>query len=266
MGNVTLLSYWLDCNSQVSTRYGKFDLIEICEINDADDLIIDYMEKLFIESRIKWSVFKDIIEQLEWDEAETFISGLMPQCSTARKGFFGEVLLCTLLKTTFNYEIPIQKLRYGITKDQTLPGTDIIAIKTNGNTISEVCFVESKLRTVNDPSAAIQGYDQLIKYHSKKYPDMLIFLLGRLDETGNQLYPNFLRYCTKRADLSNMESFCLGLTWDPNTWDEKGLEKLADHVDENLPKLVVNRILIGDLERVLQKIFQKFGTKELIDD
>lgn len=263
---VILLFEWLDCNSKVSPRYINFDLIEICEKIPITSEIEAYLEMLFIEARLNLSVFQRLAQKLSWSKVRSLLSGSMPTYGTARKGFFGEVLLCALLKNIFGYIIPVQKSRYTITKDQTLPGADIIAIKTNQGTISEVCFVESKLRTTEDNGAAIQGYDQLKKYYSKEFPDMISFVLNRLGEINSPLFNDFFNYTIDRKDLSNIESFCLGLTWETAAWREKVLKKLEENIEANFPKLIVKRIMINNLDKTVGTIFKKFGVVELIDD
>src|SRR5712691_11907730 len=105
------------------------------------------------------------------------------------------MLICAILEQFHGYKIPVQKLRFKITKGESLPGTDILALKTNiEGLITEVCFIESKLRTSSDNRAAIEGCNQLQGDYNSKFPDMVDFVTQRLYERQDPLFRPFLLY------------------------------------------------------------------------
>lgn len=261
-----MLSNWLKWKAPDSKLYENFDLVDIDEKTEIDQNIKPYLEKLLLKARFNTSVFQSLANQLEWFEVEKFLAESMPSIPTARRGFFGEVLTCALLVEFFGYVIPVQKLQYTISANRSLPGTDAIAIKKSGKTISEVCFVESKLRTTNETSASIQGYRQLREDYSEKIPEMILFTLSRLQETNDPLFDDFLRYTVDRHDLTYIESFCLGLTWEKGAWTEKVLENLEDDIDRDFPPLSVKLIRIENLAETIKDVFETIGVSELVDN
>ncbi len=52
-----------------------------------------------------------------------------------------------LLSEFHEYLVPIVKLRFAITGGQSLPGTDVLVLRAEQGRLTEVSFVESKVRT-----------------------------------------------------------------------------------------------------------------------
>jgi hypothetical protein len=263
-----LLSNWLSPKAKSSTPYKKFVVFEIDEKVQMDQEARHHLVKLVQNARCDPKIYDDFVVRLGWTEARKLLADqTQPTNQKMRKGFFGEVLICAILTEFFGYLIPVEKWRYAITANQSLPGTDAIAIKADANNIYEVCFVESKTRITNDTMAGVMGYRQLKDDHSKRIPDMIFFAMCRLQERNDPLYNAFLNYVFDRRDLSGMETFCLGLTWDISMWTEKALQNLEEEIgNSQFPRLVVNRILIKDLVKQINELFGTIEIGELLDD
>jgi len=262
-----MLQDWLSCKLREPTPYKNFKLFEIDEKVQVDQRIKSYVIELLKDARFDLKIFQTLASRLGWTEAAKLLSNILPKTQKMRKGFFGEVLACAVLVEFFGYVIPVKKWRYAISSDQSLPGTDAIAIEKQGGAISEICFVESKTRTTSDTSASIDGYKQLKEDYSQKIPDMVFFVLSRLKETKDPLLDDFANYAYDRRDLPDMETFCLSLTWDFDAWTETILSNLEEETgDTSFPRLRVKRIRIKNLTNHIKELFEAIGVEVLSDD
>jgi len=262
------LANWLAWKARLPNPYRNFDLIEIEEKNEIDHKIEPFLTKLLQEYRFDPNLFQKLASRLGWSNVEKIIlNSTLPTVQTARRGYFGEVLTSAMLSEFFGYVIPIKKLRYAISANQSLPGTDVIAIKKQAGAISEVCFVESKLRTTSDTTASVQGYRQLKEDYSQRIPDMILFVLSRLYENEDPLFEDFFKYVSTRKDMSGIERFCLGLTWEHGTWTETVLKNLEEETDDpSFPRLVVHRTRIKNLAEHLKELFKAIGVTGASED
>jgi len=263
-----MLSKWLAWKLRDPSPYRKFKLTEIDEKIQITPEVKSHLVKLFTEARFDQCFLLAVAKRLGWAKVVTeLVTPSQPTVATARRGFFGEVLVCAMLTEIFGYLIPVQKLRFAISANQSLPGTDVIAIKKDGGTISEICFVESKLRTTADTYFAVQGYKQLKEDYSQRIPDMIRFVLARLHERKDPLFYEFLEYVFDRRDLTNIERFSLGLTCEHGSWTETVLENLEEEVNNtSLPNLVVQRTRIKNLATLVKEVFQAIGVEAVLDD
>jgi len=260
-----MLSNWLDCKARDPSPYGKFKLTEIDERTEITTALESYLIKLVEEARFDPSFLQDVARRHGWSKVMTYlVAPTMPTVTRARRGFFGEVLTCALLTEVFGYLMPVPKLRFNITSDQSLPGTDAIVVKKSPNGISEICFVESKLRTVTDPHFAVQGYRQLREDYSQEIPVMIRFVLARLHETKNPLFDDMMKYAFDRRDTTGMETFSLGLISEHEAWRESALENLEQEAsDGELPKLVVHRTKIRNLASLVERVLKSAGVETI---
>jgi hypothetical protein len=261
---VTSLSDWLQWKAK--STYTKFSLIEVDESNPVSDEINRYLSNLVLSARMDLELLKVAAKHLGWERVgELLVAGRQPTLPSAKRGDFGEVLTSALLVEFHNCIIPVQKLRYAITSNQRLSGTDAIAIKKEGGKISEVYYVESKLRTTHDTGAAVEAWNQLVDDYSKKLPDMISFVLARLFERGDPLFNDFLNYASDRKNAAGIDRFCIGLVWDCDKWSTTVLDNLDGSIDPKLPRALVPRVHISDLARKTDAIFEAIGT-EVGDD
>ncbi len=173
-----MLANWLAYKS-MSSSYKKFDLIDVEEKTKLEKNVTSYLKKLLLDARIDPKMLSNAARRLGWEKTlNLLVQPSLPTKPKKRLGDFGEILTNAILVELMGYTIPVQKLRFTIKPEQSLPGTDTIAIKRKNGYISEMCFVESKLRTSNDYyscRAAVEGYDQLKRDYSSRVPDMIQF-------------------------------------------------------------------------------------------
>jgi hypothetical protein len=224
------------------------------------------MEDLLRDARFDMAFLGDAAEYLGWASVRARVAAAQPTGATARRGEFGEVLSAAVLDEFHGYTIPVQKMRFAIRGDQSLPGTDVIALRLGGaGEIVEVCFVESKLRTTGDTGAAQRAHEQLKSDYEQRAPDMLFFVAARLHERNDPLFPEFMRYMHDRESAAESDSFGLCLTWERVRWSEAVLQNLEDDEVE-LDPLTVHVFLIQDLAQLTNELFDAIGVETVTDD
>lgn len=145
---------------------------------------------------------------------------------TVRRGDFGEAMAVQYLREVEKYSIPIAKLRFKMISNQTLPGTDCIAIKVANARLVEVCYVESKLRTSLDASVAVAGVTQLQGDADAALPEILTFVARRSSEAGDILAEFIEQYIFSRD--TGLDTFKLLLFHQKDLWDERILQNVED--------------------------------------
>lgn len=266
-----MINTWLSSSERAPNPYARFRLIDVEEPAGLPDESRDYVSNLLRDSRFAPEFLADMAGILGWDMVrDTILSGASPNAIPTKRGDFGEVLITALLEESHGYKIPVRKLRYKVTRNQLLHGTDALAIRvdTEGN-VTEVCFVESKLRTAtrnaDDRNLAVTGCDQLKNDFDHKLPDILQFVAQRLHEIKDELFGPFVVYMGTRADTTDIDTFCLGLVWERAEWEEQILQNLEEHTNV-LPRLVVHAIRINNLGQVSDDLFARVGLIEVTDD
>ena len=269
-----MLSLWLNYNELSPTPYSQFSLVDTGEINPISPEIKSYILKLLLDARFSPTFLESIdsaAEELGWQEVKKLIvSEGMPTWVPTRRGDFGEIIITAILEEIQGYIIPVAKLRYKVTGNQLLTGTDSLALKMNSEReITEVCFVESKLRTAfnkeEDKMIAVQGSKQLQKDYESKLPDILSFIAQRLFETNNELFEPFMNYMRYRKDTTDIDTFRLSLCCDQDAWKEVVLVNLEEN-EVHVPQLIVHRIRIKELGPLTEDLFTAIGVLEVSDD
>ncbi len=191
---------------------------------------------------------------------------LQARSSTAlkvKRGDFGEAITTEYLKRVEGFDIPVIKLRYKVTANQTLPGTDCLTLKVSNGTLVEVGYVESKLRTAVDVSVAVEGAKQLAQDASRAVPEILTFVSRQLRESRNPLTNLFESYLFDRnADL---DVYILMILHESTKWNERILVNLEDE-QVALEPLQVYVAKIAELGRLADATFSQLGMEVLEDD
>ena len=180
-----------------------------------------------------------------------------------RRGDLGEAVTVDYLKNVEGYLVPVMKLRYKIGTNQTLPGTDCVALKLSDADLAEVVFVESKLRTSLDLSVAIAGSQQLKQDADSTTPEILTFMARQLRDANNPLTVPFEKYLFHRD--TELDKFLLILLHESSTWDERILKNLEDE-ELDLEPLRVYVARVSDLKDLSDKAFSAMGTEVIEDD
>lgn len=264
------ISSWLEWTPRKSSQTDDFEVIDVREIATISSELQEYLAQLLIVARIDPLFLQACAGYLGWERVKTiFLSEAKPTTIPVQRGDFGEVISTAILKELVNYVVPIQKLRYKINKNLSLPGTDILAIKISGERISEVCYVESKFRKDLVKDLAVISYDQLEKDYSQEVPAMLKFVIAQLFDKEIELYAAFMFFLRDRRPNSKAETFRIGILSESEAWSEEILERLAQYLkprSEKLPKLSVHVILVKNAVEISDKAFEAMGPVQIIED
>lgn len=264
-----MLNEWLNRAERSSSPYSEFD---VTDIEPTEELSTDhetYLAKLLHDAMVDPELFGAVALDLGWDDAEKyFATASLATRERVQRGDFGEALTGGILEQCFGYTIPVVKLRYKQSANQTQPGTDLLAFKLDSSSeIVEVCYVETKLRATLRYETAIEGYKQLLEAYQARFPTILRFIAIRLHENAKrvELYRSFRSYMKERRDTTSKDNFVLSLCWDRDQWQENVLENLQDNGVE-LPRLTVKVIRIADLRDVSDRVFGRLGVNRVLDE
>ena len=143
-----MLNKWLQCSERNPRPYSLFVVIDVEEIAALSLQISEELLKLLTASKFDPEFLKTVAQRLGWQNVNnSIINKQVPKQVKIKRGQFGEALINAIFQEFYGYKIPVPKLRFRITSDQNLPATDTVALKINDQgAITEVCFVESKLR------------------------------------------------------------------------------------------------------------------------
>lgn len=266
-----MIGSWLNSTEREPCPYSQFKLIDVDEFMVLSEPTSSHLAELLRDARFDPGFLEAMSAHLDWKGVrELIIRGGVPEAIPPKRGDFGEILITAILKEVHGYTIPVSKLRFKVTKDQLMPGTDSLALRVNGKgVVTEVCFVESKLRTSirgeQDRMVAVAGCSQLKKDYENKLPDILPFMAARLYEAHNELFDAFADYLRTRRDTTDLDTFRLGLFVDREAWDERVLQNLEDH-NEVLPRLVVHAVRINNLGAICNELFARMGVSEVSED
>ena len=182
---------------------------------------------------------------------------------SVKRGDLGEAVTVSYLKSAESYHIPVQKLRHKVSPNQTLPGTDCVAFKLSNGVLTEVLFVESKLRTSLEYSVAVTGARQLKQDADSENPVILTFVARRLKEAGDPLTELFESYLFERN--TELDKYLLMLLHQAENWTERILENLEDAKIEVEP-LNVYVAKIANLKELADGAFSVMGAEVVEDD
>lgn len=264
-----MLDKWLRWKLLSPNPYKKFAVIHIDHSDEVQPEVRKHLEELMIRSKLPSSFIARVSRRLNWDAEkirQQLIAPTLPTQMRAKRGEFGEILTCALLEEFAGFSIPVPKLWFKLTSGQSLPATDALAIKVdNSGEITEVCYVESKLRTKADHSAAVQAAKQLQTDTEVTIPDILRFVAQVLDMKESSLADAFADYLADRSDTREKETFCIGLCWESSAWNDTVLKNLEDD-GIRLEKLSISVIRIDKLGDLTNELFKGIGVEEVEDD
>ena len=261
------LNLWLNHTSKDDSSFDQFVINYISEITKPTDKIKRGLANIVASAWIDPDLLTDICDEIGWTETRDFLLEVPPSNKTAKRGEFGEALTYELLENMLGFRVPVRKLRYKVTGGQSLPGTDILAVKLDEGSISEVCFIECKLRTVFDNQAALDAYNQLLGIRTQKYPDIVRFTANRLKDSGDRLFGSFMNYMLKHSGSVQIETFRVTLIYERSVWDINVIERLRDHSEKNrLGNTYVDVVSIDDLKDLVDSVFGSIGIREVIGD
>ena len=252
---------WLNPSPSATSDFSfeVTDLEETSEVPSSADLVALLNESYWGEDYLA-----DLAAKYGFSEVrEKFLKARVGTLLSVKRGDFGEAVTVDYLKNAEGYQIPVQKLRHKIGANQTLPGTDCVALKLSNDVLVEVLFVESKLRTSLDLSVAVAGARQLKQDADSENPMILTFMARRLRETNDPLTGLFESYLFERNTA--LDRYLLMLLHQADSWDERILENLEDEEIE-LEPLHVYVAKIANLKELSDRAFSEMGAEVIEDD
>jgi Cap4 SAVED domain len=254
----TLLFGWLEMVGPDESEAGfvRFNLVEKIPF---DGEIAARISKALTSARVNEVAGAQLQTRLGKTKYREFLAKVAaPKRDTVRKGDFGEVLAACCLEDTLGYHVPVKKLRYAKIRRDDLPtGIDAIALAVDASSrLSEVCFLESKLRTGQDNGFAVEAHDQLELTWRESLSEHQLFMMNVLADRGHVLLDDFLAYMADQHTC--VESFSIALHSEATAWSDLALEKLSE-LPPSLKPLTVYLFRVSQLAAAIQESFDHIG-------
>jgi hypothetical protein len=208
----------------------------------------------------------EIVRSVDSETAKEFFRAAIPELTSIRHGHLAE-MLAHENKTYFDeLTVPIRKLRYAIGSGS-LHGTDVVALTiSEQGEISHIRYVESKFRESTYLDMAVVAHKQLLEEMSSTFPVIIPFILQRLFETNDPLYPAFKAMLSKKHADEIEESFELSLCVDAANWDERIIDRLTAESGIMLAPLVITVIRMPEAKKTIAEVFAKIANLNVIEE
>jgi hypothetical protein len=126
----------------------------------------------------------DDIARLGFNDAATVLRERLPRTKKARSGELGEVLAAELVEESFDFKIPVRRLRYKDGREMALRGDDFVGIKEDGQLL-KFLKGESKSRQNLSKSTIESARKALTRDSGRPTATSLLFVADRLlDKNG----------------------------------------------------------------------------------
>ena len=249
--------------SQRDPAPADFTIFDVSECSSRTESTIEFLRVLLEEFFFEPGVLDDLRASLG-DRAKLALDAATPDIFNLRAGVFGEALSAEICERWHAYLVPLKRMRTTAGSPQ---GTDLLGLRIgDAGQISEVCYIECKLRTTNNAtSAALEAYDQLLKVRGQRLPVILGHVLNYLKSTNSHLYDPFLQYMTSRAVQPANEAYRIALVWEVNQWSERVVKNLEDRGVELTP-MTVDVVKIADLRSLYGEVYDSLGVGVVPDD
>lgn len=257
------LSAWLVWTQR--SESAAYEVVDFLEHTVPSDAVVAYLAGKVVSAKFDPTYLLRLAALLGWDAVSNrFVNGR----ATLKKGEFGEVLAAAQLEECDGWVIPIQKLRYQMDPGQTLPGTDLLAIRLDRDTgaVTQLAFLESKLRLKKDPvgpGAVVEAHNQLAFDRKAAFAGILEFVLARLYEQNSPILEPLERYLLSRAPHPNEIHF-VSVVFDDGAWSEELISGL-DTLPELLEPLTVYATRTPKLWDLIERVLSVAGL-EPVDD
>ncbi len=226
-------------------------MLVLSETEDRTHELLRYISERLVLHRAALRVAADMCALLGWDAVMT---RLTPSQLSVRHGDFGEMLAEEILVEFAGLEVPVRKVRHQMHADQTLIGADVVALELKDGSVLCVHFAEAKFRSTSDTSAADSAHQQLRRWYTDEFGQILFFVGSRLEEANPDLYDAFLRYLSDSDD--RQDHFHIVLIWDNAVWSDTVLTNIPA-TPERLEPLTVRVVLIDGLAAVTEQAYER---------
>ncbi len=256
-----MLNTWIESTERDPSEYNTFTTWDLSEASSPSDEIKSELARRITDARTDRAFVREAATFLGWDGVRDLMDSVIPTVGTLRKGRFGEVLAQWVLEELHGYAVPVNKLHFALTQNQSLPGTDLLAVKVNteGTEIVEVCLLESKLRTSADTGCGVEAHDQLVADARQRIPAIYRFTAERLREQGDPLFGAFMEYLRERRQSGGpSDTFRIFLTFDVEPWSETTLVNLHE-LPPDLAQLAAHKLLVTGLAQLIEDVYGSVG-------
>ena len=139
-------------------------------------------------------------------------------------------------------------------KENSLPGTDVLAAFVNDGEIQNLVFVEAKLRTARERRIVLQAARQAIADSENGHAPMIAFVLRRLHESDDQMFKPFLNYLARRRGGDQGDLPYVYLVLEQGTWSGNDVSVLDD-ICPLPPGFRVSVVEIGNLAELVRQSY-----------
>lgn len=257
-----MIDKWLESALRSPSAF-SFDVFDLQEVASAVPVAAE-LASLLREAYWGEEYLSDLAARYGWDDVGArFLQARVGTMLTVKRGDFGEALAAQFLKEVEQYSIPVAKLRFKIASNQTLPGTDCVAVKLSKGRLVEVCYVESKLRTTLDLAVAVAGVAQLKRDADTTLPEIMTFIARRSNEAGDPIAASIEEYIFSR-DIG-LDSYKLIVFHEKVLWDERILQNVEDEAIQLKP-LSIYVAKIDNIRTLSDNAFSALGVHGVADD
>jgi hypothetical protein len=237
-------------------RFAARDTTEHSALTEA---VYAYLVQLVLDNLIGLDFIELLANALGDEVTLNWVRDSTPGRAPMQRGDFAEILTGALLIEFDGYEVPIKKLRYRVSADDSLTGGDVLALRadTDGSIIG-TCLAETKFRSTPATRAAVDAYEQLEKQARQALPDIYRFVTQRLTEIGHPLGAALLRFLGSGSN-DDLAEYRIELVWDLDAWREDVLNELDD-LEPSLHPLTVDVVRIEQLVELVEELLTRTGT------
>ncbi len=259
-----MLSGWLNREPREPSGFTRFEVVDVTEVRVPNDANVEAIATAIRDSRVDPDLVREVAQRLGWHRAELMLTGATPRNETTRRGVFGEILAMASLTEFEGWIIPVAKLRHTPAPDPSPPGTDILALRLEGSTVTALLMEEVKLRTTSVSGVALSAYDELDKAMERSFPDVLTFALGQLRKEDAALYDGLLGYLERRKE-DTADTYRVTLVCDDAIWREQALVALEE-LPPSLTPLSISVLRVAGLRALADRTFGLIGVTDLRED
>ena len=253
--NDTLLLDWLRSEDAGATD-PAFERIDFSSVGNLTCEIVALVAAELISARMDPMVEAGLKERLTKEKYSEMLEVVAnPVNEKTQKGDLGEVLAAVSLVKHLGFVVPVKKMRYKIRSTDQQTGVDVSGFRLDEERrIIEICYLESKLRTVRDTAFAVEAHNQLLSaasggvlvaYHN--------FLASALKSEGAEMLEAFLDAIC--GTFPCRVSFFVALHTDPAVWSETAVMNLARR-PPSLDPLTVMVFRIADLSAAIARLLR----------
>lgn len=255
-----MLIQWLSISQPIQSPSARFSVFRFSEYSEKS-VGISELKKDFIRMTANMESIKKAANEIGFKKSYSFfVAEAQPTTENMIKGRFGEVLFAGILEDFYGYIIPVYKLRYNTTANQSQTGTDILGIKMNGDEIAEVCFIESKLRIPATKKILSQAFVQLMKDQTTNIPEIFRFVINRLYERDDKLATQLLRHIIERTK-SKKDIFRIGTVFEKDTFHKDSFVNLHNDMEGFSVNLNLDLVDILQLNDFINDLYEEIGEK-----